>query len=64
MKLISVRQLIRITEKAGWEKIAQNGSHLQYRHPTKKGKITIPVHRLGNTIPIGTEKRILKLILA
>ena len=60
MVLISVRELIRLVKKAGWEKICQNGSHVQYRHPNKKGKLTIPTHRLGNTIPLATERRILK----
>lgn len=60
MQLISVKELIYLLKKAGWQKIAQNGSHAQYRHPVIKGKITIPSHRLGNTIPLATERRILK----
>lgn len=60
MELISVRELIRLVKKAGWQKIGQSGSHVQYRHPDKKGKVTIPSHRLGNTIPLATERRILK----
>lgn len=60
MQLISVRKLICLLKKAGWQKIAQNGSHAQYRHPVIKGKITIPSHRLGNTIPLATERKILK----
>ena len=60
MELISVRELIRLVKKAGGQKIGQSGSHVQYRHPDKKGKITIPIHRLGNTIPLATERRILK----
>lgn len=49
MQLISVRELIYLLKKAGWQKMAQKGSHAQYRHPVRKGKITIPSHRLGNT---------------
>ena len=60
MQLISVRELIYLLKIAGWQKIAQHGSHAQYRHPVIKGKITIPSHRLGNTIPLATERRILK----
>ena len=61
MQLISVRELIYLLKKAGWQKMAQKGSHAQYRHPVRKGKITIPSHRLGNTIPLTTERRILVL---
>lgn len=28
----------------GWVLKAQVGSHRQYAHPTKKGKVTIPFH--------------------
>ncbi|WP_423806087.1 type II toxin-antitoxin system HicA family toxin [Phascolarctobacterium succinatutens] len=56
----SVRKLIYLLKKAGWQKIAQKGSHAQYRHQVRKGKITILLHRLGNTISLATERRILK----
>lgn len=29
----------------GWRQIAQKGSHRQYVHPVKKGKVTVPDHR-------------------
>ena len=28
----------------GWRLATQNGSHRQYVHPTKRGKVTIPKH--------------------
>lgn len=28
----------------GWVLKSQVGSHRQYKHPTKKGKVTIPFH--------------------
>lgn len=40
MQLISVRELIYLLKKAGWQKMAQKGSHAQYRHPVRKGKMT------------------------
>ena len=30
--------------KNGWYQVKQKGSHHQYKHPTKPGKITIPEH--------------------
>ena len=29
----------------GWALVDVKGSHHQYKHPTKKGKVTIPNHR-------------------
>lgn len=34
----------KITCSDGWVLKAQVGSHRQYVHPTKKGKVTIPFH--------------------
>jgi len=40
--------------------VRQNGSHAQFKHQTKKGLVTIPIHRLSNDVTIGIEKSILK----
>ena len=42
----------------GWVLKMQRGSHRQYIHPSKPGKVTIPFH--GSDIPKGTENSILK----
>lgn len=42
----------------GWYFISQEGSHRHYKHPTKKGKVTIPFH--SKELTIKTEKSILK----
>jgi predicted RNA binding protein YcfA (HicA-like mRNA interferase family) len=36
------RELIKLIEKDGWKLVAVVGSHHQYKHPTKPGKVTIP----------------------
>jgi len=36
------RELIKLIEKDGWKLVAVRGSHHQYKHPTKPGKVTIP----------------------
>lgn len=41
----------------GWFFKKQTGSHRQYVHPSKKGKVTIPFH--CKDLPIGTELSIL-----
>lgn len=51
-------ELIRILREDGWEEKTQKGSHLQLVHPTKTGKVTVPVH--NGDIPKGTLNAILK----
>lgn len=42
----------------GWEQVAQKGSHVQFKHPTKPGRVTVP-HPKKN-IPMGTLRSIEK----
>ena len=39
---MSSSDLIRLVEKDGWVIKSVNGSHHHFKHPTKKGKVTIP----------------------
>jgi predicted RNA binding protein YcfA (HicA-like mRNA interferase family) len=39
-----VKELIDIIEADGWLLSRQKGSHKQYKHPFKKGIVTIPDH--------------------
>lgn len=41
---MTFRQLEKILKKDGWYLYDTVGSHYQYKHETKKGKITIPRH--------------------
>jgi len=52
-------ELIKLLKKNGWYEVAQKGSHKQFKHETKTGKITIPDHK-GKDIAIGTLNAILK----
>lgn len=40
--MTSSRDMIRELEQDGWRLIAVSGSHHQFKHPTKPGKITVP----------------------
>ena len=40
--MVGSRQLIRMIEEDGWYLVATRGSHRQYRHPQKPGRVTIP----------------------
>jgi predicted RNA binding protein YcfA (HicA-like mRNA interferase family) len=35
------RKIIRLLEEDGWYKAGQRGSHLQFIHPLKKGRVTV-----------------------
>lgn len=41
----TVEDLIKLIEKDGWEWFATRGSHRQFKHPTKPGKVTVPYHK-------------------
>lgn len=48
-----VRDAIRIVERDGWYHVRTRGSHRQFRHPEKPGKVTIP-GKPGDEVPKGT----------
>jgi len=49
---MSSRVIIKMLEKDGWYKAGQSGSHIQFRHPIKKGRVTVPHPK--KEIPAGT----------
>ena len=38
---MKVKDIIRLIEDDGWRQVAQWGSHRQFKHATKTGKVTI-----------------------
>lgn len=36
------RTVIKLIEAAGWYEAGHEGSHKQFRHPTRLGKVTVP----------------------
>jgi len=58
MKSYSSREIIKILEEDGWFFVGSVGSHYQYKHPSKPGRVTI-THPVKD-IPIGTLKSIEK----
>jgi predicted RNA binding protein YcfA (HicA-like mRNA interferase family) len=36
------REIIRLIEAEGWEFKDQRGSHIQFKHPSRAGKTTVP----------------------
>lgn len=55
-----VHEMIKIIETDGWYFYSQSGSHKQYKHPTKKGRVTIPDHGKNKELDHKTVKSILK----
>ena len=52
------RDIIKALKRDGWYEVNQVGSHVQLKHPSKKGRVTVPHPR--RDMPIGTLKSIEK----
>jgi len=52
------REIIKKLEQDGWVCVATCGSHHQFKHPTKAGRVTVPHPK--RDLPIGTVKSIAK----
>ncbi|HEY3458191.1 MAG TPA: type II toxin-antitoxin system HicA family toxin [Bryobacteraceae bacterium] len=42
--LVKVRDILRLIDADGWRIVAQKGSHRQFKHAVKKGRVTVPGH--------------------
>lgn len=56
---MKIRDLLKVIEADGWYQVAAKGSHRQYKHPSKSGRVTIAGHRNDDVAP-GTLQSILK----
>ncbi len=56
---MNVREIITILEKDGWYYVRTRGSHHQYKHSTKIGRVTVPGNPNDDLAP-GTLNSILK----
>lgn len=47
--MISSREVIKKLVADGWREVAHKGDHKQFKHPVKKGRVTVrhPVKDLG-----------------
>ena len=41
MKRYKVKEVIKMLEADGWRLVATKGSHRQFKHPEKKGRVTV-----------------------
>ena len=51
--------MIKLVEGDGWEQVGRAGSHRQYEHPSKPGRVTISGKPSGDVHP-KTERSILR----
>jgi predicted RNA binding protein YcfA (HicA-like mRNA interferase family) len=56
---VKVREIIRLLEDDGWFLVATKGSHRQYKHPLKPGRVTVAGKSADDLAP-GTLNSILK----
>jgi predicted RNA binding protein YcfA (HicA-like mRNA interferase family) len=56
---MKVREVIRLIERDGWYLVAIEGSHRQYKHPAKPGRVTI-AGNLSHDLAPGTLNSVLK----
>ena len=56
---MKVRDMLKKLSDDGWVFVRSKGSHRQYKHPIKKGLVTVAEHP-GDDLAPGTQNSILK----
>jgi predicted RNA binding protein YcfA (HicA-like mRNA interferase family) len=56
---VKVREILEILRRDGWYHVATRGSHRQFKHPAKPGRVTVP-GKPGDDLPPGLLNSILK----
>jgi len=56
---MKVREALRVLRNDGWVEVARRGSHRQFKHSQKTGRVTVPGKRSDDLAP-GTLNSILK----
>lgn len=57
--MVKVSAILKVLKEDGWYLLTTKGSHRQFKHPSKLGRVTVAGH-LGNDLAPGTLKSILK----
>lgn len=59
--LLSYRELVKLLEKDGWFLERVEGSHLQYRHASKPGTVTVSAGgKFSKDVPPGTLNSVMR----
>jgi predicted RNA binding protein YcfA (HicA-like mRNA interferase family) len=54
------RELVRLLKSDGWVLVRVSGSHHIFKHPTKSGVVSVPIHNMGADVPTGLLNKLLK----
>lgn len=54
-----VREILELLRRDGWVQVGQKGSHRQFRHPSKPGRVTVNGH-LGDDLQHDLHESILR----
>ena len=52
------QEVVMVLQHLGWYVVSQEGSHLQFRHPTRRGRVTVALS--SREVPPGTLGSIIK----
>ncbi|MBI5330693.1 MAG: type II toxin-antitoxin system HicA family toxin [Betaproteobacteria bacterium] len=56
---VKIKDLLDMLRNDGWEQVAMRGSHRQFKHPNKPGRVTV-AGKPGDDVAPGTYNSILK----
>lgn len=56
---MKVAEILQLLQQDGWFKVAQKGSHRQFKHASKPGRVTVPGKPSDDLAP-GTQNSVLK----
>ena len=56
---MKVRAVLKLLERDGWVLVVTRGSHRQFKHSTKRGRVTVSGAR-GDDMPKGTLSSVLR----
>ncbi len=56
---MKVNAVIKLIEADGWYYVNTEGSHRHFKHPVKKGRVTV-AGKMSKDLPLGTTNSILR----
>jgi predicted RNA binding protein YcfA (HicA-like mRNA interferase family) len=56
---VKVREVLAMLRADGWVMVAQRGSHKQFKHPSRRGRVTVAGHD-NDDLAVGTLRSIFR----
>ena len=56
---MKVREVLKLLRDDGWHQVSARGGHRQFKHATKRGRVTV-AGKLSHELPPGTLNSVLK----